>query len=67
MKRFYVQYKIGKAKYVVCHHDGFKRHLDGSDFFDIAIFKNKKKLADFIEGLLDAGFKPRGDVYAPHG
>ena len=44
MKRFYIQNDIGKAKYVVNYHDGNKKHFDGSDFFDIIIFKNKKKL-----------------------
>jgi len=45
MKMFYVQTNIGRVKYVVNYHDGCKKHRDGSNFFDIATFKNKKKLA----------------------
>jgi hypothetical protein len=56
-KRFYVQMNIGHAKYVVNHHDGCKKHRDGSDLFDIAIFKNKKKLASFISDLQNNGYK----------
>lgn len=56
MKTFYTQYKIGKAKYVLNFHDGIKKHADGSNFFDIAIFKNKKDLAVATNGLLNNGF-----------
>ena len=59
MKRFYVQYNIGKVKYVVCHHDGQSKHKDGSDFFDIATFKNKKRLAGFIASLQGNGYTER--------
>jgi len=59
MKRFYVQTNIGHAKYVVNHHDGISKHRDGSDFFAIAIFKNKKKLASFISGLISSGYKEK--------
>lgn len=61
MKRFYIQYNIGRAKYVVNYHDGEKKHQDGSDFFDISIFKNKKKLAEFITGLSKDGYIERRD------
>jgi hypothetical protein len=56
MKQFNIQYNIGKAKYVVNHHDGVKKHRDGSNFFDIAIFKNKKNLAKFICDLYKNGY-----------
>jgi hypothetical protein len=62
-KTFYTQNNIGKAKYVVNFHDGVKTHRDGSRFFDIAIFKNKKKLAAFIEKLRQERYVERG-VYA---
>jgi len=42
-----IMYGIGKAKYVVNYYTG-KKHKDGSKFFDIAIFKNKKKMDKFI-------------------
>jgi hypothetical protein len=44
-----IRYNIGHAKYVVNYSDGTKKHKDGSEFFDIAIFKNKKKMAAFIK------------------
>lgn len=56
MKRYYTQDNIGKAKYVVNYHDGAKTHKDGSDFFDIVIFKNKKKRDGFIALLVYAGY-----------
>ncbi len=56
MKRFNLMYGIGKAKYVVNFHDGIKKHNDGSDFFDIAIFKNKKKLNAFVAELKNTGY-----------
>lgn len=42
---------VGKAKYVVSYHDGIKHHNDGSPFYDVAIFKNKKKKDNFIKQL----------------
>lgn len=56
MKRFYIQNGIGKAKYIVNHHDGTKTHKDGSAFFDISIFKNKKELAKFTNNLRKNGY-----------
>ena len=56
MKRFNIRHNIGKAKYVVNHCDGVKTHSDGSPFFDISIFSNKKKLAVFTKELIDDGY-----------
>lgn len=41
---------VGRAKYVVIYYNG-KKHKDGSDFYDIAIFSNKKKKNAFIKEL----------------
>ena len=41
---------IGKAKYVVNYYQG-KKHDDGSEFWDIAIFKSKIKMHQFIKTL----------------
>lgn len=41
---------IGKAKYVVNYHIG-KKHKDGSDFYDMRIFKNEKFKNRFINLL----------------
>jgi hypothetical protein len=55
-KEFYIQYNIGKAKYVVSYHDGIKKHSDESNFFDIKIFKNKKLLNVFVNELKSEGY-----------
>lgn len=49
-------HNVGRAKYVVNFHDGVKTHRDGSEFFDIAIFSNKKKMNDFIKDLQANGY-----------
>lgn len=41
---------VGHAKYVVSYYTG-KNHPDGSDFYDIAIFKNRIKKDEFIKSL----------------
>lgn len=43
-----ISYNVGKTKYLVNYYTG-KKHRDGSKFFDIAIFKNKKKMQEFIK------------------
>ena len=60
MKLYYRQDNIGTAKYTVSYHDGESKHKDGSNFYGIACFKNKKKLATFIKGLLNDGYTERG-------
>lgn len=55
-KRFRQKNGIGKSKYTVSYHDGEKKHKDGSDFFDIKIFKNKQELEAFKKDLLSKGF-----------
>jgi len=63
-KRFNTMSNIGHAKYVVNYHDGIKKHNDGSDFFDIAIFKNKKKFNAFIGDLCNTGYvEAKMDIY----
>jgi len=57
MKTFYRQDNIGKAKYTVNFHDGEQTHRDGSPFFAIAIFHNKKKLNTFTNNLKKNGYK----------
>jgi hypothetical protein len=56
MKRYNIQYNIGKAKYVINYHNGIKKHKDNSDFFDIAIFKNKKEFNSFEKTLICEGY-----------
>jgi hypothetical protein len=51
VKKYSIMYNIGTIKYLVNYYDGIKKHNDGSRFYDIAIFKNKKLLNKFIENL----------------
>ena len=55
-KRYYQKDGIGKSKYTISYHDGKKKHKDGSDFFDIQIFRNKKDLAKFVNSLHKGGY-----------
>jgi hypothetical protein len=55
-KVFKVNPGIGKAKYSISSHDGVKKHKDGSDFFDIEIFKNKVDLEKGIKNYTSKGF-----------
>lgn len=56
MKTYYLMLNIGKAKYVVNFHNGVSKHTDGSDFYEIRIFKNKRKLNEFISHLETDGY-----------
>jgi hypothetical protein len=56
MKRFNIQYNIGKAKYCVNFHDGKSTHKDGSPFFAIKICKSKTQLKNFINELSHKGY-----------
>ena len=55
-KKFNIQYGIGKAKYVISYHNGRKKHSDGSNFYDIKIFKSKVSLERFKKNLLKRGY-----------
>ena len=41
---------IGKAKYIVSYYNG-KKHKDESELWDIAIFKSKRKMNQFVKSL----------------
>jgi len=56
-KSYNVQFNVGKAKYVVNHHDGEKTHPDGSPFYDIAMFSNKRAFEAFQKALKRDGYK----------
>jgi hypothetical protein len=60
-KNYYQMNNVGKAKYTVSKHDGVQTHKDGSPFYDISIFKNKKKRDDYIKGLRADGYLERGE------
>jgi hypothetical protein len=61
-KTYYQQDNIGKVKYTINYHDGVKTHKDGSPFFDIATFKNKEKLNDFVKELTKKGYVESRDL-----
>ena len=48
MIEYNIQNNIGNSKYVVNYYTG-KKHKDGSKFYDIAIFKNKKEWESFTK------------------
>ena len=50
-KEYYVQDNIGTAKYTVSCYDGIQTHKDGSPFYGIKLFKNKRKRDSFITEL----------------
>lgn len=52
-----IRHNIGKAKYVVNFHNGEKQHKDGSKFFDIKIFSNKKHRDKFVTSLRQQGYR----------
>jgi hypothetical protein len=56
MKVYNIKYNVGKSKYLVNHHDGKSTHRDGSPFFDLAIFSNKRKFEKFLRGLRKNGY-----------
>lgn len=56
IKQFNIKLNIGNSKYVVNYHDGEKKHKDGSPFFDIAIFSNKKKFNACVSNLKKQGY-----------
>jgi antirestriction protein len=56
-KKYYMQFNVGKAKYVINYYDGIKKHKDGSEFYDIATFNNKRDLDEFQRKLMKDGYK----------
>ena len=58
-KRYYSQDNIGSSKYSISFHDGKGKHKDGSDFYGLKLFKNKKKHDAFENELLAEGYTYR--------
>ena len=55
-KEYYIQNGIGKAKYIINFYDGKSTHKDGSKFFAIKIFTNKKELIKYEKELIKDGY-----------
>ncbi len=51
-----IRYGIGKVKYVVNFWDGHSTHRDGSKFYDIMCFSNKRKMQAFCRSLKKDGY-----------
>jgi hypothetical protein len=58
MKTYRVNPQIGTSKHSVSFHDGESKHKDGSEFFDLKIFKTKRQLAKFVKYLQNNGYQP---------
>lgn len=64
-KTYNIQYNIGSVRYVVNYHDGIKTYKDGSPFYDLATFSNKKKMNDFIRHLKAEGYTEESFLFTP--
>lgn len=58
-KEYYLMDNIGSAKYTISTHDGKQTHKDGSKFFGIEIFSNKKKVKARVKELIADGYNER--------
>ena len=56
-KEYFLMTGIGSSKYVVNFHDGVKTHPDGSEFYDIRIFRNRPAAEAFMSELVSKGYK----------
>jgi hypothetical protein len=56
-KQFYQMENVGKARYTVNMHDGVQTHRDGSPFYGIQIFSNKRAKDKFVRELKRHGYK----------
>lgn len=55
-KSFIVNPQIGRAKYSISYYDGVSTHKDGSPFYGLKIFHNKRELEQAIERLKADGY-----------
>jgi len=58
-KTYYQMSNVGTVKYLINFHDGKKKEKDGSPFYDIRTFKNKKDLENFKKELVKKGYKEK--------
>jgi hypothetical protein len=58
MKKYLARpYQIGRVKYSIDFYDGIKKHKDGSEFWDIALFTNLKDYNQKIFELEKNGYR----------
>lgn len=58
-RTFYESSNVGTAKYCVHIHDGIKMHADGSPFYDLRIFKDKRVKDAVVKRLIARGYVRR--------
>jgi hypothetical protein len=58
MKTYYIMYGVGSSKYTINYHDGVQTHKDGSPFYGIRLFSNKRKFEAAIKEMEREGYKP---------
>ena len=56
-KNFKLTRSIGRAKYVISYHDGISKHKDGSPFYNVSIYSNKRDANRFCTVLESSGYK----------
>lgn len=54
--KHYRQTSFSRGQHSVSFHDGTQFHKDGSPFFDIRIFKNRKDANAFVKRLVKEGY-----------
>lgn len=55
-KTYSVMYNVGTVKYLLRFHDGISGHKDGSPFYDVSCFRNKKDMYARIDELEAEGY-----------
>ena len=56
-RKYYVeQHNIGATRYSVSYHDGEQCHGDGSPFYGIRIFRNRRAMRAFVRDLQANGY-----------
>jgi hypothetical protein len=55
-KYYYTQDNIGKVKYTISYHNGLTKHKDGSPFYGIYGFSNKRKFHKRLKQLISEGY-----------
>lgn len=58
-KVYYTQANLWRVKYTISYHDGHSKHPDGSPFYGIMLFKNKKLFNQAINRLVSEGYTYR--------
>lgn len=55
-KSYYTMDNLGSSKYSISYYDGKSTHKDGSPFYGLMLFNNKKKYEDAMNDLQKKGY-----------